>query len=145
MLAWREEEKMDTIFAEDWSAWLANYPFTLNMHDREGRRGGSISSTSVVNSFNAGILNLMLPAFSTSIGKMDIRRLVTEGKQKEFHRYMLYGFERSLYNIHEGWKETGFIDGYLLLNMAGYSARTHACLACKHWRRQFYFATKYYI
>jgi len=79
----------------------------------------------------------MLPVIASRIGKIDIRRLVLAGKRKMLDRYLTYGFERGLYNVQQGWKGTGFIDGYLLFNMAGYSARTHACLACKDvWSNQ---------
>ncbi len=69
------------------------------------------------------------------MGQVDLRRIVLGGQKAKFDRYMNYGFERELYNVHEtphlNGTGIGFVDGYLMFNMAGYTPRTHSCLACK--------------
>ena len=70
----------------------------------------------------------------SGLGQVDIRKIALSGKILQFDRYLLYGYEKGLNNVHFISNKTGkhYIDGYLLFNLAGYSLRTHACLACKN-------------
>ena len=154
---------MDNIVNEDFSWFEKLFPFNFLTHDYEGRPGirqqqsfllplastiymylqlAAGDNSKYLCGFSRAWVELQLIFFSTFIftalvsglGQVDIRNLVLSGKITQFNRYLLYGYEKSLHNLHDISNKTGrnYIDGYLLFNLAGYSVRTHGCLACKH-------------
>ena len=75
---------------------------------------------------------LYVPAIVSGLGQMNFRKYVVAGKGHEVLRYIFYGIEKAERNVQKVSNETGimYIEGHLLFNLAGYNARTHACLGC---------------
>jgi hypothetical protein len=78
-------------------------------------------------------LLLCITALASGLSGINFRKFVLGGKGKDVMRYIFYAFESSENHIRNVSKETGveYIDGGLLFNLAGYSARTIACAACE--------------
>jgi hypothetical protein len=55
------------------------------------------------------------------------------GLRPEISRYVDYGLEKGVQNLHVVSNATGkeWIDGYLLFDLSGFNWKEHACVFCK--------------
>jgi len=105
---WRKENKVDSLIFQNFSSMVKRMPFYFS-RARNNR-----------------------PVVLTSLKNVNAREILLRGEYKKMKTYVLYGAERLVWNIHLAANETGqeFIEGYLLINLAGFNARSHACIAC---------------
>jgi len=108
---------MDNILEESFPEWEKRAPYNFASHDRDGRP--SMNNVTRDNLFrnllgrNNDILHcFLITAMVTGMGQLDVRKVALAGQAKELERYLLYGYERGLYNVANGGNSTYyFIDG----------------------------------
>jgi len=107
-LKWRRENRIDRIMQEDWQQMDADFPYTLNNFDKQGR-----------------------PILYFSYGDWDIRKLAISGMLPKLGRYFSKMFEDADMKVRAMRAQGSNITQFnMIMNMDGYNLAQHACLPC---------------
>ncbi|XP_021952264.1 SEC14-like protein 4 [Folsomia candida] len=107
-LAWRKQNRIDTIHDEDWTKFKKQYPYYLSQYDKEGK-----------------------PVLYLHPAAWDLRKIAISNDAKQFQRYIDKAIDESWLKVYEYQsKYENVTQGVLLVNMKGYNVVQHACLQC---------------
>lgn len=104
-MAWRKENKIDTIISEDFSFFEKHFPMDFSSFDKKGHP--------------VGIFHL---------GRLDIRRIILTGKKKQFYRYFDRTLEIMQRMLHES--PANVSTAFIILDLSGVNLKQHGCLQC---------------
>jgi len=110
-MAWRKENKIDSILdSPEMKKMAKNLKFSVDSVDKHGH-----------------------PVLDFNPGAWDVRKTVLSGRYKEFRLFWVYMYESALQRARELSATTGndISEFVIVLDITGFNARSHTCLACK--------------
>ncbi|ODM94174.1 SEC14-like protein 2 [Orchesella cincta] len=107
-LQWRKQNRMDSIQEENWTDMMREYPYQIDVVDKQHRPVGTLSAK-----------------------KWDIRRAVSQGRVPRLQRYMYKMLDELNTKLYETRKNgTNVTQWSAIINADGFGLLKHACPSC---------------